>query len=212
MRTRPIVVKERKLLLAEGADACNFLIWAYQAWGAADMQVLDFGGVQNQDLPLYLRQLQMLTGFDEVDTLVIARDAERNASGAVTSLISQLTNVGLPAPLTPFTFTETPLRVAYMIFPGYAASGSGLLENGTLEDLCLKTIADDPVMPCVENFLRAVQATGEPMPRPHKSSLYTYLAGKQALTGLKLGEAARVGAWPWDHPAFELYRNTVRAM
>lgn len=213
MPPKPITIKARKLLLAEGADACNFLIWAYQAWGASDIQVLDFGGVQNQDLPLYLRQLQMLSGFDDVQTLVIARDAERHAGGAVTSLIAQLTNAGLPAPLTPFTFTATPLRVAYMLFPGYAASGSdGPLENGTLEDLCLKTIAGDPVMPCVEGFLQSVQATGEPMPRPHKSSLYSYLAGKQALTGLKLGEAARVGAWPWDHPAFEPYRNTVRAM
>jgi hypothetical protein len=174
--------------------------------------VLDFGGVQNQDLPLYLRQLQMLSGFDDVETLVIARDAERNAGGAVTSLISQLTNVGLPAPAAPFTFTETPLRVATMIFPGYATEDSGRLENGTLEDLCLKTIASDPIMPCVESFLRGVQATGEPMPRPHKSSLYTYLAGKQALTGLKLGEAARVGAWDWNHPAFTPYRTTVRAM
>jgi hypothetical protein len=213
MLPKPIVIKAHKLLLAEGADACNFLIWAYQAWGAADIQVLDFGGVQNRDLPLYLRQLQMLSGFDDVKTLVVARDAERNANGAVTSMIAQLTNTGLPAPMSPFTFTTTPLRVAYMIFPGYAAAGSnGVLENGTLEDLCLKTIADDPVMPCVGSFLRDVQATGEPMPRPHKSSLYTYLAGKQTLTGLKLGEAARVGAWPWDHPAFAPYRDTVRAM
>lgn len=217
MPPKPITIKARRLLLAEGADACNFLIWAYQAWGASDIQVLDFGGVQNQDLPLYLRQLQMLAGFDEVRTLVIARDAERHAGGAVTSLIAQLTNAGLPAPPTPFTFTETPLRVAYMLFPGYAASGSSKdqkdqLENGTLEDLCLKTIAGDRVMPCVERFLQEVQATGEPMPRPHKSSLYTFLAGKHALTGLKLGEAARVGAWPWDHPAFDPYRDTVRAM
>lgn len=212
MPAKPITIKSRKLLLAEGADACNFLIWAYQAWGAADMQVLDFGGVQNQDLPLYLRQLQMLSGFEEVETLVVARDAERNANGAVTSMIAQLTNAGLPAPTAPFTFTDTPLRVAYMIFPGYSASDPTQLENGTLEDLCLRTIAGDPVMPCVENFLQSVQATGEPMPRPHKSSLYTYLAGKQALTGLKLGEAARVGAWPWDHPAFAPYRDTVRAM
>ena len=99
-----------------------------------------------------------------------------------------------------------------MIFPGYTDSNNTRLENGTLEDLCLKTIADDPIMPSVENFLRSVQATGEPMPRPHKSTLYTYLAGKQMLTGLKLGEAARVGAWPWDHPAFAPYRNTIRAM
>ena len=213
MRDKPITIKARKLLLAEGADACNFLIWAYQAWGAADIQVLDFGGVQNQDLPLYLRQLQMLAGFDDVETLVVARDAERSAGGAVTSMIAQLTNAGLPAPLAPFTFTETALRVAYMIFPGYAAAPSNTkLENGTLEDLCLKTIAEDPIMPCVGNFLQSVQAAGEPMPRPHKSSLYTYLAGKQTLTGLKLGEAARVGAWPWDHPAFAPYRATIRAM
>jgi len=212
MRDKPIVIRSRKLLLAEGADACNFLIWAYQAWGAADIQVLDFGGVQNQDLPLYLRQLQMLSGFDDVETLVVARDAERNASGAVTSMIAQLTNANLPAPLSPFTFTQTPLRVAYMIFPGYSAQDSTLLENGTLEDLCLKTIADDAIMPCVDGFLKGVQAAGEPMPRPHKSSLYTYIAGKQTLTGLKLGEAARVGAWPWDHPAFAPYRDTVRAM
>ncbi len=218
MRSKPIVIKERKLLLAEGADACNFLIWAYQAWGADGIQVLDFGGVQNQDLPLYLRQLQMLSGFEDVETLVVARDAERNAGAAVTSMIAQLTNAGLPAPLAPFTFTDTPLRVAYMIFPGYAATPDKAnpdrikLENGTLEDLCLKTIADDPIMPCVSNFLQSVQAVGEPMPRPHKSTLYTYLAGKQTLTGLKLGEAARVGAWPWDHPAFAPYRDTVRAM
>lgn len=153
-----------------------------------------------------------LQHLSRITLLVVARDAERNTGAAVTSLISQLSNAGLPAPHAPFTFTETPLHVACMLFPGYTASDNSLLENGTLEDLCLKTIADDPVMPCVESFLQSVRATGEPMPRPHKSSLYTYLAGKQALTGLKLGEAARVGAWPWDHPAFVPYRTIVRAM
>ncbi len=208
----PKKIKENKLLLTEGADAFYFCIWAYQAFGAAGIQVLDFGGID--DLSLYLRLLSQLPNFEKVSTLVIIRDAEDNPSGAIKSIKSSLKKIGLPVPAEPFSFKGDRPRLAYMIFPGFVknARGKTSFKPGTLEDLCLAIVQKDRVMECVEEYTQCLEDKGFLIKHLHKLKLHAYLSGKHEFAGLKIGEAAKAGAWDWEHEKLEPFKKIIQNM
>ena len=209
----PEQIEESKVILAEGADAYWFLIWAYQAYGADGIEVRDFGGIT--ELRDAIRALVLTPGFDQVRTLVVARDAELDADAAMMSVTSALADVGLPQPTKPFTFesgTEEQPRTAIMIFPGFESAGS----EGralTLEDLCLATVPDsDPVLSCVDEYLECVRARAGDPPDATKSRLHAYLSGKAGFAGLKLGEATKAKAWDLEHEALSPFKSIIQQM
>jgi len=196
-----------KLLIAEGRDAHVFSIYACQAFRQdREVHVMNFGG--NTELSFFLRELKTLEGFDKLQSLVIARDAEKDTSSAVDSVKSALKKAELPSPNTPFCFaTDGPPKTAFMLFPGPAC------KDGTLEHLCLNTIQDDAnLMACVEVFLGCIVETGEQLRQIHKNRLHAYLSGKDKYKGMKLGEAAKAGAWKWDHPVFTPFKKIIQEM
>lgn len=209
---KPIQIERTKLLLVEGADAYYFCIWAYQAFGAGEIQVIDFGG--NEELRLRLRSVSLLPKFEEVKTIVIARDAETNPFAAISSVQSAMQDVSLSVPNRPFEFAGTSPRTAFMLFPGLMldTNGKELLMHGTLEDLCFSTIKDRPIIECVDRFVECAESKGQEIRRPHKSKLHAYLASQWQLVGLKLGEASKAGAWDWNHDAFEPFRRVILSM
>ena len=208
----PIAIKENKLLLVEGADAYYFCIWACQAFGVEGIQVVDFGGID--DLSFFLELLKTLPDYEKVRTIAIARDAEKNPSGAIASIKSSLKRAGLPVASKPFEFKGTKPRVAYLTFPGYKINSKNEItfESGTLEDLCLATIGQDVVMECVEEYLKCLGNSGHKIKHLHKFKVHAYLSGKNEFTGLKIGEAAKAGAWNWDHKKLGPFKNIIRNM
>jgi|SRR5581483_3181189 len=211
MPPKPIQIVRTKLLLVEGEDAYRFWIPAYEAFGA-DIQVLNFGGVS--DLTAFLRQLKLLDRYDEVETLVIARDAEQDPNAAISSIKNSLDQAALPVPAAPFAFEGAAPRTAYMLHCGHLtdADGNFQLQPGTLEDLCLSIVAHDAILSCVDDYIACVTAKGETITWLHKAKLYSYLSGKSKFVGMKLGEAARAGAWDWTHQAFEPYMRIITSM
>jgi len=115
-----IEIEKSKLLLAEGADAFYFFIWACGTFGVDDVQVMNFGGIT--DLTAYLKALPLFSGYEQVNTIVVARDAENNPIAAVNNVKKSLQQAKLPVPGKPFEFTGNVPRVAFMIFPGFENS------------------------------------------------------------------------------------------
>lgn len=205
-REKQRIIKD-KLLVAEGLDAHIFLIYACQAYrGDKEVQVMTFDG--NTKLEPFLRELRTLEHFEKVQSLVIARDAEKDASVAVESVKLSLEKAKLPCPNTPFCYTtEGAPRTAFMLFPGSSH------KKGTLEDLCLSTIQDDgDLMRCVEDFLGCITGKGEKLHQKHKNKLYAYLSGKDKYKGMKIGEASKAGAWNWGHAAFAPFKQIIQQM
>ncbi len=205
-------VLKSRLLLVEGMDAFSFWIWACEAFTQNEVQVYDFGG--NQELQQRLLTITRTPNFDSVTSLAIIRDAETDPDAAIQSVQSALRYADLPVPDAPFAFAEGTPRTVFLLQPGFStdAAGSRAYLPGTLEDLCLMTVAGDPCLDCVANYMDCLTAAGEPMPRPHKTRLHGLLAGKDIYVGLKVGEAARVGAWDWNHAAFAGYRELIAVM
>ncbi len=208
----PKTIDTPKAIIAEGVDAHRFLIWACQAYGVLDICVYDFGGVT--DLRSYLKLFRETPGFDQLDALVVARDAEKNGARAFDSVVNSLRATGFAAPDGPFRFARGAPRTAVMVFPGFlqGARRQAKLAGGMLEDLCLATVADDPLMNCVGDYVDCICKTGEPPGNEKKTRLHAFLAGKAGYAGLKLGQAAQAGAWDWQHPALKPFKDVILAM
>ena len=102
---QPKSISTKKLILAEGRDAELFLVWAARSFRPQrDFQVMDFGGVT--DLHYFLSQLVNVDGYDDVETIVVARDAEENAKSAVESVQSAMRQAGMPVPTKAFEYTQ----------------------------------------------------------------------------------------------------------
>lgn len=187
-------IEKSKLLLVEGADALYFFIWACGTFGMDDVQVMDFGGIN--DLTAYLKALPLFPGYDQVNTIVVARDAENDPITAVSDVKRSLQQATLPVPGKPFEFTGNVPRAAFMIFPGFEnnSDGQSSLLPGTLEDLCLEIVKDCSTFECVDLYLECLQSKGHEIRRWHKTKLHSYLAGQNDFVGLKIGEAAKAGA------------------
>jgi hypothetical protein len=206
-------IRQKKLLLAEGGDDYYFCRAACQTLGVDDVQVLDFGGIDN--LRAYLKALILLPGFEIVETIVIARDAEQSAVGAVLSVKGAISNAGLDVPANPFEFSCGKPRVAFMLFPGYAShgqEGKKELREGALEDLCMEIAKDVSTFKCVDDYIQCLRSVGQEIRHLHKIRIHAYLAGIDRLSGLKIGEAARAGAWDLQNPDFDQFRQIITNM
>ena len=200
-------IKCPKLLLVEGADALHFFIKALEVFGVDDVQVLDFGGISG--LTNYLKALSLYPHFDSVTCLVIARDAETNSDSAISNVKNSLKQTSLSIPENPFEFTGNAPKIAFVIFPGFDGAG---LQSGTLEDLCLDIVKDCSAFDCVDAYIQCLQSNGHEIKRPHKTKLHSYLSGKNDFVGLKIGEAAKAGAWDWDHTKLKPFKDVIIAM
>jgi hypothetical protein len=208
---RPIQIVQSKLMLVEGADAYYFAMHACSAIRPGEIQVVDFGGVS--DLTQSLRVLVQLPNYENVTTIVVVRDAEQNPAAAFQSVRSSLITVGLPLPERPFEFSAGSPRVALMLFPGgVIAENHVQCIKGTLEDLCLKLVEGAATISCVDRFLRCVRAVGQSVQRAHKFRLHAFLATQNEYVGMKIGEAAKAGAWDWNHSRFGPFRRVIEEM
>ena len=190
------------LLLCEGRDEMEFLITYLNAYLIGenqkydDIQIIDFKGIEQ--LTKKLRALTATENFDIVKGIAIIRDAETNADGAQQSIISSLRMCGIDRNL----FSSNP----YYLFPCKDINENW--QNGTLEDLCIEIVSDDipnevsasDLLPCCESFLDTIKSKrGSEFSRKHKNLLHTYFSATNKFVDLKIGEAARAGAFNWQH-------------
>ncbi|MBN1565153.1 MAG: hypothetical protein JXA10_15015, partial [Anaerolineae bacterium] len=84
--------------------------------------------------------------------------------------------------------------------------------EGTLETLCLESVRRDPARDCVESYFACLEEQLDALPKAiHKAQLHAFLASRER-PDLRLGEAARKGYWPWDHPVFNALKDFLRAL
>ena len=203
---KPETITHKKLLLAEGRDAELFLVWAGRHFRPEkDFQVMDFGGIK--ELTNFLLLLANDESYDDVETIVISRDAETDAKTAIDSIQHSMKEAEIPAPEKPFEYTQdSSVKTAFMIFPGPE------YPSGRLEDLCLLTVQNYPLLECVDDYLECAKAKGEQLPRIHKNKLHCFLAGKKDYAGLPIGLASREKAWDFDHPTLEPFKRIIQDM
>lgn len=191
-------------LLVEGNDLRNFFEALVRHMERDDIQVRNFGGVN--ELRGFLPGFVAMPGFGEtVRSLGIVRDAETDAQGAFQSVQSGLRNAGLPMPNDIDQRAEGPPSVSALILPGDG-------RPGMLETLLCKTFAGSAEGDCVTEFLDcASELPGASIMRPDKARAHAWLA-TQPEPHFSVGYAAQRGYWNLDHSALDGVRGFLRSL
>lgn len=191
------------LIMCEGEDELRFLISFLNCsevedypFFANDVQVINFGG--NEELPLKLNVLKITPGFEQVKSLLILRDAEKDAQVAIRQIQNGLTKAGLPTPSEPGKWEGKNLKTGFLLFPTCDTS----VHEGTLEDLCLSILKEDAsfeILTEIDTFLKLLEERHQREFRHEfKAKLHTYFSITDKFVGMKIGEAANAGAFDWN--------------
>lgn len=200
---QPTRIEEPIQLLVEGKDAKNFFeTFIGHVAIQNTVQIQNFGGVN--ELRSFLRSFVRMPDFHIVESIGIVRDAEESAAAARQSVMDSLRNADLPIPADDEGPNGGP-AVHVLILP----DGE---EEGMLETLLCRSIADDPVSGCIERFFDCVGSVpGTDIRRPDKARAQAYLATRP-VPQISVGVAAREGYWALDHEAFAEARDFISAL
>jgi len=190
------------IILCEGKDAQNFLINYLESNELAEdlrfsneIQVFDFGG--NSDLGDFLMNLKNMDKFDQVSSLAIIRDAEKDYDKACREVCAALKKSGYICPehCGTWTTSNTGIKTGFILFP---------LDNnaGTLEDLCLRILSEDGIKDILsetDSFLSELENSyGRVYRKKHKNKLHTYFSTSDKYVTMLIGTASKAGAFNWN--------------
>lgn len=196
-----IKIEQPNVLVVEGREEELFFGALTKHLGLQSIQTMPIGG--KEQLRRNLKALVLSPGFSEVVSLGVVRDANADPGAAFQSVHDALQSVNLPAPERPGMPVGERPRVAVMILSEAGAPGM-------LEDLCLKAVVQDPAMFCVEQYFECLQQEELPLPdNISKAKVQVFLASRRK-AGLRLGEAAQAGYWPWEAKTFEQVRDFLQ--
>lgn len=205
-----VEILKKHFIFCEGVDARYFLTHFFDNLSARGdqrfkeaFQIESFGG--NDSMRSNLRMLSQLRNFDDLKSLLIVRDAEDDFRSAFDTIRGAIKNVNtecgkdLPIPHSPRLWAKGDISVGFLIFP--SCNSEPL--TGTLEHLCLSILKEDKanvIMQEIEAFIGHLRDNhGRKFPRMHKTKLHTYFSVTNTFVTLKIGEAARAGAFDWEH-------------
>jgi hypothetical protein len=191
-----------KLLVVEGKDDKNFFEALLGSMNLAGVQVTATDG--SSSLADKLSAVRRLRGFAEVTSFGLVRDADLNCTDAFLSICHALRQANFAVPRQPLQSENGSPNVVVMLMPGY-----GL--NGMLEDLCLRSVQDDPAMPCLEQFFTCVNGNGLTQQNLSKAKVHAFLATRP-IPEKRLGEAALANYWPFEAQAFNEVKAFLRML
>ncbi|MEK5055857.1 DUF3226 domain-containing protein [Niallia sp. FSL K6-0212] len=199
-------ITKSKLLLVEGKDETLFFNALFKKNQELvsmldDVQIVELGGIER--LKSELLALKNRTGFDDlVESMVIIRDSDGDLNAAFQSVCHILRNLGLPYPNDPGTYSESSsLKVGVYIMPGDEDGGT------MLEDLCLRTQQENPIMTSVNSFFELLEDNVDEMPRNlPKAKCQVFLASMPKIVS-SLGLGAQKGYWDLNHDSLSFLRN-----
>jgi hypothetical protein len=178
----PTPIEQASMLIGEGVEEVLFFEAFLGNLGIAAVQVEQYKG--KDGLGPYLKALRNRSGFAGLGRLGIVRDADEDPSAAAASVDGAVAAAAFPAQLT----------VRKLIVPGGNA-------RGALENLCLLSLAGDPVEACIESYLKCASAAHTSTTDRAKARTHAWLAAQNP-PDLRLGHAARKGMLNWASPAF----------
>ena len=197
------------LILCEGEDEKQFLIAYLNSTERkkddprfeSSVQVWNFGG--NEQLKNGLTVISNTEGFSNLKTILIMRGAEADVFKAEKQIKAALSANALPVPLEQGVWSEIGVPfTAYLLFPSLGKGN----KNGTLEHLCMELIKDEfapeLILPKISEFMSGLEKDHlRQFKHNFKSKIHSFISMTDPFVGLKIGEAARAGAFDWNNPA-----------
>ncbi len=180
-----------KLIAVEGKDEVNFFNCLLKYMGFDNYAVREVGGTRqfNDQFPALVRS----SDFSDVDTIIVIRDADNSAENAFKSIKNVLIGENLEPPKEMNGFSNSIPKIGVFIMPGDS-------EKGMLEDLCLSTVKDHPVMEFIDIFVNFVLTLEEPPRNIAKSKAQVFLAAMPNIV-CRVGLGAEKGYWNFNSEA-----------
>ncbi len=215
---KTISPEKKHLILCEGIDEKLFFMWFldyFKKSGSGydkynEIQIEDIGG--NGDFVAKLGVWKLASGFENIKTVGIIRDAEKDAISAIQSIQHCFSNNGMPKPQDCFELTESEngnIRTVFGILPG--TKNGDKWDNGTLEDLCLKILKDpqsSEKINLIYEYLKQAQNDFKyEIKHMHKAKLHTYFSSNDSFIGSKVGEAAHYGAFDFESDSLSNFKK-----
>lgn len=189
-----VELREKKIVIVEGKDDDNFIVSLIQNIGLHGIQVIPFEG--NTDWSKKLSALVKMPNFSTlIESVGIIRDSDSDMDRTFKSVCTTLANNGLDVPKRTMETTTRKPKIIVMLWPFSK-------ENGSLEDLCLLSIAEYPEMKCIEAYFDCLKSTLKTMPKNmSKSKVQAFLASREEACP-HLGIGATKNYWPFEHDVF----------
>lgn len=214
---KSVIEGMQHLILCEGIDEWGFLVYLLNSdalSGESDFstvfQVENFGG--NEELPIQLQLWAKAPGFDRLKSVTVFRDAERDFEAAKRQVVHAFESAKLPVPAAPHEpKTEAALTTGFLLFPDC----SNKPVNGTLEDMCLSMLEEEEpkVLQMIDLFMDTLQGNKlRRFPHEFKTRLHTYFSVTDDYVSLKVGEAAKAGAFNWRSPRLQSLKDYLRLL
>jgi len=191
------------LLIVEGEDDYKFFESFLRCLKMTNIQIFCLRGKNN--LNDILKTLKNTPGFDRLKSIGIVRDANFSPERSFQSVQSALSNADLPVPDEEMKPAGQELKVFVLLVPG-------INEIGSLEDLCLRAVANDIAISCVDSYLKCLQKKKIKFQRNlSKARVQAFLASREEYIP-NLGIAAQKAIWPFDSSAFNKIREFLKSI
>lgn len=154
-----ITIDSPKLLMVEGNDEKVFFQAYLAHLGIRDVQILDVGGK-----PKFRPEIKSLVALGLLEGLThfaIIEDADNSAEDAfkkLTDLLKIMPNIGVPK-------QQDSWNAAAEIAGGAFVMTAPNQQKGALEDLCLATVQENPLMECVNTFSSCIETFYQKAPK-----------------------------------------------
>lgn len=205
MKNQQDSINEEVLLLCERTDIAQFL-FVYikhlfkQGVAMNNVQIINFNGVTK--LPATVKRLENMVGFDKVRKVLIVADSEDN----IRSKSQKISSIIRRSLLANLEYCQ------HYFFPGQRSKRGW--HHGYLEDVLLEVLKQDSSEECgyhnlyniTADFLLSVNGCrGRECQLKNESRhmLCGYLAGTDKYAGLRIAEAAQIGAFDLDNQKFD---------
>jgi len=190
-------IEQENILAVEGKDELNFFEAMLKFVGIGSVQIIDVGGKDNFKNRLS-GLIQSEGALEKIKNMGFVRDAEKlEADSSFQSICGILKKYELPCPneiCKPFE--NDGKKIGIFIMPDNR-------NCGMLEDLCIESIKDTPILKCIESFISCCENQDKDiMTNTAKATMLAYLSTRPGIPN-SLGLAARQNVWDFSKPCFD---------
>lgn len=195
-------IKSTKILAVEGQDEWYFFKNMLEKHlKITDVQLIDIGGESNFEKEL--ATISVLPDFTSVKKTGFVRDADNDVQKAFEKICKAIKDkLDLPAPETMNNFTNNKPQIGVFVMPNN-------IDGGMLEDLCLQSVKNDPVIPCLDAFISCVKSKLPTNKHPKnwsKTQTQIFLATRKEIKS-SVGFGAEKDHWKFDDPCFDALKQ-----
>ena len=213
------------IIICEGKDDERFLIWLLNNFVQEgnnlfdEFQVINANGRDN--LHMRLASISGHPGFDDpknaVVSIVVIFYAEKDAAATAHKIKNAFNKNGFAEPSAACTVCSNAdaskvrypkVKTGFALFPGC----DEVIESGTLEDLCLRSLANENSQEVLSSADCALEKFKSQLSRIHKNRLHTYFSLTDEYVSKTIGQAAQANAFRTDVPAIDSLKSFLMEM